>query len=510
MKVSVCMATHNRPAILNRVLSSIFCQLVPFDYEVIIVDDGPIDFDTCDICERYPVQYIRNEREPGWRNPSKARNMAYKKARGEIIICQSDDVEHSGNAIEGLASSINPGYFSIAMVINIDPVTRKVDSEPLPFFTGPHNHRPFFFLGAIYREDLYAIGGNDEEFVSPGYDDDWFADCLMHGRGLKPQYLDNVTGYHLKHDRHFQSSMEFVEPSMRLYHDKVRKGVFIASGGSWLPVIEKHMNFFWSRSPLPWLRYQTLRTFRHWNPDWKMTLALCDSVEAINGPEPEYKQNQVASDCLPLVESLDIKIKEWSPPIPVKYASQASDLFCWETLANESGYYSDMDIIYTGPMSEIERCVRNADTVLMSSNGYLTVGFLGSHHSSLFADVYNLAKKSLNDNVDEPQSGGCLSLYRLAENYKFWCYPGQNLKAIKSLIVKYPRQHFETPEDWMIYPWDFRDSVKWFCGRETAPPKRIGIGIHWFGGLPSCQRQIKELTEENYREHNYFLLNYLP
>ncbi len=53
----------------------------------------------------------------------------------------------------------------------------------------------------MFRKDVYAIGGNCEEFTEPGYDDAWFADCLMNGLGLKPVYRRGVSGTHLDHPR---------------------------------------------------------------------------------------------------------------------------------------------------------------------------------------------------------------------------------------------------------------------------------------------------------------------
>ncbi len=71
----------------------------------------------------------------------------------------------------------------------------------LRLLTGNQWKRPLFFLGSLWRKDLYAVGGNDEDFVEPGYDDDWFGDCLIKGLGLKPQFLDHVVGLHLDHPR---------------------------------------------------------------------------------------------------------------------------------------------------------------------------------------------------------------------------------------------------------------------------------------------------------------------
>ena len=225
MKTSICIATFNKAKALDKTLNSIFVQRVPFEYEVIVVDDGSED-GTFRTCTKHPVQYHRIERKPVYRNPSVARNLAYSKARGEIVICQSDDVYHSDEAITKLTEELVPGRFLIATVLNVNDKGQQVAPRSwgsrFVQFTSPQNPRPLFFLGSLYREDLYAVGGNDEEFTEPGREDVWFADCLINGLGLTPQYT-TVEGYHQDHPRH--SYMIRYNGSKRLYQEKRRKAM---------------------------------------------------------------------------------------------------------------------------------------------------------------------------------------------------------------------------------------------------------------------------------------------
>ena len=236
MKVSVCLATFERPDALRKTLASIICQSPPFEYEVIVCDDGSKDASATAVCLEFPtVHCCRIERYPVFRNPSYARNRAYRQALGDIILAQSDDVIHSPKAIEGLVNELHPGSFVIARVLNCVAENTKPYID-LPVFTGPDNKRPFFFLGALWRLDLYAVGGNDEEFSTPAYDDDWFADCLIRGRGLTPHY-SRVEGYHQDHPRPFDT-IEFVANSRAIYSNKVRAATsgaipWLASGGPW-------------------------------------------------------------------------------------------------------------------------------------------------------------------------------------------------------------------------------------------------------------------------------------
>jgi len=236
MKISVVMATHNKAGILDLSLKSIFVQMISSEFEVIVVDDDSTD-DTKSICSDYPVRHIPIENDSGlpYRNPSHARNVGYKVATGDIIICQSDDVMHQdSDTLEALCEVPVEGQsFALATVTNYNLQT----NTRLMQYVGVKCRRPFFFLGALYRSDLYAIGGNSEDFVYPAYDDDWFADCLIRGRRLMPIYMESIEALHIDHSRP-QNIADLVKPSRALYAQKVKDAKagrikWEAIGGPW-------------------------------------------------------------------------------------------------------------------------------------------------------------------------------------------------------------------------------------------------------------------------------------
>lgn len=226
MKASICIATYNKYSYMQRVLSSIFRQNVPV--QVIVADDGSTD-ETSNLADQFPIHYVRVERgEMNWRNPSLARNVALKEAECDIVIMQSDDVVHEGNAIENLLN-IPDDHFCIATVLN-----QLEDGTVNAQYTGLQHQRPFFFLGSVLRRHICTIGGNDEDFVEPGYDDDWLGMCLTRGVPLHAYYRSDVVGYHLDHIRVHAVS----EHSRREYEQKLAAaergiGKFQAYGGPW-------------------------------------------------------------------------------------------------------------------------------------------------------------------------------------------------------------------------------------------------------------------------------------
>lgn len=227
LQASICIATRDKPVILDRTLASIDRQRDDVPFEVCVADDGSGP-EVREICRSHRVEkYVRLENEV-YRNPATARNVAFKVAVAPTIIQQSDDVLHDGEAtIADMLAAMKPGTFVIATVHNYDFERGRIHNQ----YTGIENPRPFFFLGAIYRSDLYAAGGYDEDFVAPGYDDNWHADSLVRGLGLVPVFLPHVHGLHHDHSRPRRLS-RLVLPSQRLYERKVRCAL---RGGSWLP-----------------------------------------------------------------------------------------------------------------------------------------------------------------------------------------------------------------------------------------------------------------------------------
>lgn len=247
MKVSVCMASFNRdPHVLRQVLESIFSQHPPFEFEVIVADDGS-DCGAPEVCGDFPVEYLRIERQAAPRNGSVAHNVAYRHATGDIIIAQSDDVVHQDDSIEVLCKLLeeNPLSCIFATVFGCDP-QGKPNSVYTGVWEGPRKRmrmrmrrrKPYFFLGAVYRADLYAVGGDDEDFERSGgtcWEDVWLGDCLMNGLGLNPVYTKEVHGLHLHHATRWTRELNKINE--KLYEAKVKEaestGVWCSSGGPW-------------------------------------------------------------------------------------------------------------------------------------------------------------------------------------------------------------------------------------------------------------------------------------
>lgn len=231
MDVSICMAAYNQGEQLAKVLDSIRGQEPESSYEVIVCDDGSSD-DTGAVCEHYGVTYAYLDR-PFYANPARARNVAYRLATGRVIVAQSAETVHmSEGSIDRLAR-VAPGTFNVATVYELSPHGAIISQ-----YTGKQCQRPFFFLGSVLRADLYGVGCDDDDFVLPGFDDDWLAARLMRGARLSPVFREDVVGHHLHHWRPpHREAMEWFIPARDLYHKKMaeaeKTGNWVAAGGPW-------------------------------------------------------------------------------------------------------------------------------------------------------------------------------------------------------------------------------------------------------------------------------------
>lgn len=196
---SICIATRDHATLLDRALESIFRQKPPFDFEVIVANDGSAD-ETTRVLKKYPVKAIDLDRM-NEHFPPRSRNAAFRQAKGEIIIQQSDEVLHVlPDTIERLSLDLKPDEFHVATVYNYVVKTGEINGRYTPTEWGYETKRPLLFLGSHWKKDVYAIGGYSEDFTMAGWDDVWFADCLMLGLKLTPFYSP-VLGLHQDHWR---------------------------------------------------------------------------------------------------------------------------------------------------------------------------------------------------------------------------------------------------------------------------------------------------------------------
>ena len=199
MKSSICIPTWNKAPYLDKTLASIFRQSPPFVCEIIVVNDGSTD-QTSQVLAKYlgplypHVKIIELPRKDHFRDCSTPLNLAFRAARGDILIVQSDDHIHEGNVIESVAAAMQPGTYLNIAVRHSDPPGDWIQHSE-------HKRSYLPNVSAFYRSDIYRIGGYDERFADGvWYSDIWFMECLATTCGLKTIWRDDIVAIHQDHN----------------------------------------------------------------------------------------------------------------------------------------------------------------------------------------------------------------------------------------------------------------------------------------------------------------------
>lgn len=252
--VSICIATCNKSESLDAVLWSIRRQVPPFPYEIVVVDDSTGSDSRRRnrlSAKHYDVEVYQQTGNMVFRNSAYARNLATRMSTGNILIHQSDEVFHVDeytmlSLYTAFKCNPNDAYFGTVYNAFMEDVMLKPENDPKmasyttivdsyrfiqkECYTGQANQRPLFFLGMVSRENFYLVGGNDEEFTEPAYEDDFLAHCLRE-QGCGFHWLDNVQGYHIDHSRSDRSDLTI--RMKELFDRKINHGQVIASNGPW-------------------------------------------------------------------------------------------------------------------------------------------------------------------------------------------------------------------------------------------------------------------------------------
>lgn len=202
-KFSFVMAYHNRKQQLISTLKSIdYFYKDKFDFEVIIADDASND-NIEYLTKQFPflkIIKISKEEKGNRLNACVPYNIGFSKATGEIIIIQNPENIHIGNILnkisenlflkeyasiacysltkkqtDNISNFLNQNDFNTKKILDIiNPINNTFSGI---FENGWYNHSRFnptqyHFMSAIFREDLYSIGGFDEIYSDgTSYDD---------------------------------------------------------------------------------------------------------------------------------------------------------------------------------------------------------------------------------------------------------------------------------------------------------------------------------------------------
>jgi glycosyltransferase involved in cell wall biosynthesis len=174
LRISVVMATLNRPQLLDRCLGALSNQTLPLSaYEVIVVDDGPhaateaVVQDWGRRCPAFSVRYLTSAQRHG---PAAARNVGWRAARAEVIAFTDDDcIPAPGWLAAGLTTlmraQVGAAWGRIVVPISERPSDWERNVAGL-------ERAPCATANCFYRRGvLESVGGFDERFTEAWRED---------------------------------------------------------------------------------------------------------------------------------------------------------------------------------------------------------------------------------------------------------------------------------------------------------------------------------------------------
>lgn len=250
MKISICMAAHNRRGLLERTLQTIALSAHK-DLEVICTDDASNEDERFeDLAAIYPfLKVIRvDESEKWWVNPCIPYNMAFKAATGDVVIIQNPENFWLNDIGRYVNEAIRPNdYLAFACYALGEETTKQVFStikvgephwqEDTLFLIGPmqqkigpngyyqhSKYRPeyFHFCSAITRKDLEDLGGFDERYgMGIAYEDNDFINRIYR-KGMTVIPVDDLMVIHAWHPPH-SSNQILVAKNHNLFYNITSK-----------------------------------------------------------------------------------------------------------------------------------------------------------------------------------------------------------------------------------------------------------------------------------------------
>lgn len=170
----------------------------------------------------------------------------------------------------------------------------------------------------------------------------------------------------------------------------------------WFLNIPKKFHIFWSGGSLPYLRYLTAYTFKKFNPEWEINLWTSQvkskvrtwNTHQLNYPETWEDWTDKLYRLCDNIHAIDFK-SELGVDNAISEVHK-SDLLRYWFLNKEGGVYSDTDIVYFRPITNLEINKpenKNKETfVCISHYGHSNGFFLSAKGSEFFRRMYEIAR----------------------------------------------------------------------------------------------------------------------
>ncbi|MHC4060020.1 MAG: glycosyltransferase family protein [Planctomycetota bacterium] len=350
-----------------------------------------------------------------------------------------------------------------------------------------------------------------------------FKKCLITAPN---SFLPNDNGNHLKNDGVY---VEYVHPDHNcwfspytlknciqkftdwnvlqtyLLNNKSMVACLCENVHTWrLSKIPKKMHVYWGNQALSFLRYLTVYSFRKLNPDWQINIYI--PSEKYKGAIPwetgelydgvtfegkDYSQELFSSEAINIKE-VDFSNYPFIKDAPENYKS---DLFRWFILSEEGGLYSDFDILYFEPMSNLffnTEENKNLDlAVCLQKWGHIIGFLLSAPDNPFFKKLLLGCEKFFNTSSYQSISAPMVNKVYPAIHYIRRMFP--------DLVIQ------NMPMD-VVYAVNHTNIPVIFCSNDLSVLKPETIGIHWYAGHKVSQQFNNELTDGNFLNYDNIIV----
>jgi len=242
--------------------------------------------------------------------------------------------------------------------------------------------------------------------------------------------------------------------------------------------IPKKAYLYWGRNkPLSFMRWMTVKSFTHHNPDWLVDVYFPTrpSSVPIRGAELSEFENGLAVvdyfDKLETIRGVSVKEFEFNTIGVANNIPEAfkSDVLRWHLLSKYGGLWSDFDIIYIKPISNIGKadvvlcCIHIRDDLHCNSIGFLMSAPEPKRGWRFFSNVFKMGRESIRT--------GCYQKFMPIATDMFF---DPSRDAAPDCVVR-------NLDKSVVYPIPGHLIERLYSLRADVQIAPETIGIHWYG-----------------------------
>lgn len=549
--ISIVMAYVNRREQLDFTLYTISQSSIK-DIEVIIVNDGSNEQNAPELLNKYNLDIrIINIPKRSTINPCVVYNTGFWVARGEIIVIQNPEVCHIGDILFDIKQNLKENdYFSyecygspsLEKNREMELIIRTNDTSVMLYYInglrdriggnglfqtdigGWLNHRTkhcvaYHYISAIYKTKLINLFGFDSDYEKGlCHDDDefirriWRSNMSIDVRG-KDSVGTLLMGIHQWHESAskaygsvgnilwkrnntiFREKMtqRNISPEFPIPINFLKKQH--PSEKEFLKKIPKIFNCYWYGNQFSYLNYLCLETFKFHNPDWDIRLYRPKKSEhkLVTWNTNEQRVKYSGKNYYEEIQNLNVKIYDIDFE-EIGFFNDASDVhksdyLRWYLLYKDGGIWSDLDILYIKPISEIDftKCENTCpqdeiNTGIFYFDHVFPIGLL-------FSSPNNPLFKKLLDNS--------MKYYDRSEYQCMGAVMWRQLWGTKENLKKDPDLvdcKISILEKNIVYPYRWNEDTNFFYTTNMGWITPEVIGIHWYNGGVNGKKYCSENT----------------